>query len=230
MLREGADPIEEARQTLEAAERSGMPVDARLWLDDPPSSSYPACIAVKAAAEQGDPSPYLRRLREGFLCRRRKLDIGQALVEEARAVGGLDVERFRLGLASHATLEAFAADLDTAAAVAPEHQAPGAGRVVIPALEFLTSDGQTAAGVYGFSDYATLREAAIASGAVPPPDPGPPPSLEEALRHFGTMSTAEVASVCEWPGPRAPAELWRLAMEWRVRPERVGGDALWTLG
>ena len=40
----------------------------------PPRSSYPACLAVKAAAEQGDPGPYLRRLREGLMCRRRKLD------------------------------------------------------------------------------------------------------------------------------------------------------------
>ncbi len=165
MLREGADPLRQARQTLEAAGRASMPVDARLWLEGAPTSSYPACIAVKAAAEQADPGPYLRRLREGLMCRRRKLDTAESLIEEARALGGRDVERFRIALASHATLEAFGADLELAEAVAPEHQGPGTGRVRLPSLEFLTADGETARGVYGFSDYATLRDAALAVGA-----------------------------------------------------------------
>ena len=38
---------------LAVAARSGMPLDPRLWSERPPSSTYPACIAVKAAAEQG---------------------------------------------------------------------------------------------------------------------------------------------------------------------------------
>lgn len=229
MLREGADPLEHARQMLEASDRTGMPVDARPWLDGAPNSSYPACIAVKAAAEQGDPGPYLRRLREGLLCRGRKLDIGDSLVEEARAVGELDLERFRISLASHATLEEFGADLGLAAAVAPEHYAPGTGRVKLPSLEFLTDHADTVRGVYGFSDYATLRQAALAAGAAPTRQSGGPP-IEDALRRFGTMATVEVAAVCELPGPRGPAELWRLALEWRVKPERAGTGELWTLG
>ena len=53
-------------------------------------------MAVKAAAEQADDGGYryLRRLREGLMCERRKLDHAEALVEEA-ARPGLDVERFR---------------------------------------------------------------------------------------------------------------------------------------
>src|SRR5438094_9158547 len=58
------DPAQVALQALEASQSSGMPVDVRLWLRDPPTSSHPACIAVKAAAEQGDPGRYLRRLRQ----------------------------------------------------------------------------------------------------------------------------------------------------------------------
>jgi len=227
ILREGADPLQQARQTLEASDRTGMPVDARPWLDGAPTSSYPACIAVKAAAEQGDPGPYLRRLREGLLCRRRKLDTGDSLVEEARSLGGLDVDRFRIALASHATLEAFGADLELAAAVAPEHHAPGTGRVKIPSVEFLTADGEVVRGVYGFSEYATLRDGALEGGAAP--QSSGPPSIEDALLRFGTMATAEVASVCELPGPRAPAELWRLAVEWLVKPERLASGELWML-
>jgi predicted DsbA family dithiol-disulfide isomerase len=227
-VRGGADPLDRTRETLEASDRSGMPVDARLWLDDAPSSSYPACIAVKAAAEQGDPGPYLRRLREGLICRRRKLDTGDSLVEEGRTLGTLDVERFRIDLGSHAILEAFAADLELAGAVAAEHHAPGTGRVKLPSLEFLTGDGEPVGAVFGFSEHETLRDEALAAGAAAPARFSAPP-VEDALRRCGSMATAEVASVCDLPGPRAAAELWRLATEWRVRAERVGGGELWTL-
>jgi hypothetical protein len=202
-----------------------MPVDPRVWLADPPRSSHPACLAVKAAAEQGDPAPYLRRLREALQCRRRKLDTADALLASAREVPGMDVERLRLGLASHGVLEAFAADLDRCGAVPAEHHSPGTGRAKLPSLEFRGSDG-VVHGVYGPSDYGKLRAAAVAAGATPTPDPLP---IEDALRRFGTMSTAEVAAVCDLPGPRAPAELWQLALEWRVKPEHLGTGHLWSL-
>jgi hypothetical protein len=37
----------------------------------------------------------------------------------------------------------------------------------------------------------------------------------------------EVAAACDLPEPRAHAELWRLALEWRARPERRGTGHLW---
>jgi predicted DsbA family dithiol-disulfide isomerase len=226
MAREFGDAAELVRESLEAGDRGGMPVDPRLWFEGAPHSSYPACIAVKAAAEQDDPAPYLRRLREGFLCRRRKLDGADALIEEARATGGLDLERFRIDLGSHAILEAFGADLDRARAVAPQHHADGENRVKLPSLEFHDTDG-TVHGVYGYASYEALAAAAAAAGAERARTE--PPSVEEALGAFGAMATAEVASVCRLPGPRAPAELWRLATEWRVKPERLGSGELWTL-
>jgi putative protein-disulfide isomerase len=226
MAREFGDSEALVGEALNASARSGMPVDPRLWLEGGPRSSFPACIAVKAAAEQGDPGRYLRRLREGLQCRRRKLDSTEALVQEARAVEGLDVERFQIDLRSHAMLEAFGADLDRAKAVPLEHYAAGTERVELPSLEFRGAD-QVVHGVYGFAGYEELRAAALAAGAQPAG--ARTPSALQALRSFGTMSTAEVAAVCELPGPRAPAELWRMASEWLVTPERVGSGELWTL-
>ncbi len=225
MAREFGDAAALVRDSLDASDRSGMPVDPRLWLERPPRSSHPACMAVKAAAEQGDPAPYVRRLREGLLCRRRKLDSAEALVQEASMLPGLDVGRFRIDLGSHATLEAFAADLDRGAAVATEHRAPGQNRPILPSVEFEAADGQLH-GVYGFSDYETLRAATLAAGAQMTGDP--PPSVSQALRRFGTLASAEVAAVCGLPGPHAPAELWRLAVEWLATPERVGNGELWS--
>jgi putative protein-disulfide isomerase len=204
---------------LDVAEQGGMPIDPRLWRDAAISSSYPACMAVKAAAEQAPDGGYryLRGVREGLMCLRRKLDTTEALVEEARRAG-LDVERFRIDLGSHAIVEAFGNDLEETRGGAPE----GRERIPFPSVVF---DGGVAA--YEFTSYDELRGAAEAAGAARTGDPAP--GVLEALNRFGTMATAEVAAVCELPGPRAAAELWRLASEWQVRPVRVVTGELWEL-
>jgi predicted DsbA family dithiol-disulfide isomerase len=198
-------PLEQLRAWLDAAERSAMPVDARMWLDDPPKSSYPACLAVKAAAEQGRDAAYLRRLREGFAVEGRRLDTPDALVAAAGEVDGLHLERFRVDLGSNAIVELFGTDLDRARA-RPEQPAPR-----------WEVDGEVVEDVVG---------AVRAAGAAP----GPLPGVEDALRRFGRMTTAEVAAVCDLPGPRAPAELWRLALEWRVRPDAAPAPRFWSIG
>ena len=50
---------------LDAADRSRMPLDPRVWHEAPLRSTFPACMAVKAAAEQGPAAAgrYLRALR-----------------------------------------------------------------------------------------------------------------------------------------------------------------------
>src|SRR3954467_2179200 len=98
---------------LDVAEAGGVPIAPRLWREGPIGSSSPACMAVEAAAEQGEDAAgrYLRAVRGGLMCFRRKLDTTEALVEEARRAG-LDVERFRLDLSSNATVEAFGNDLE----------------------------------------------------------------------------------------------------------------------
>jgi hypothetical protein len=227
MRRSLDDPAHVALQALEASAATGMPVDARGFLVDPPQSSHPGCMAVLAAGEQGDPGPYLRRLRESLFCRRRKLDSADALVAEAQAVPGIDLERFRIDLGSHAVLERFGAQLERAKAAGRGEDDRTDGRVKLPSLEFRAAPGGEVHGVYGFSGYEELAGAARAAGAQPPG--AEPPGIEEALRRFGTMTTAEVAAVCALPGPRAPAELWQMAVQWRVAAEDRGTGPLWHL-
>lgn len=228
LAREFGPALELVGAWLDAADRSGMPVDPRLWLQHAPASSYPSCMAVKAAGEQAHAveAAYLRRLREGWACGRRRLDSADALVTEAREVPGLDVERFEVDLRSHGTVELFGADLDRAAGVDVAHHADGTGRVRLPSMEFRGPD-EEAHGVYGAQPYEAHRAAAEAAGAEF--TAGTPPTVEEALRRFGRMATPEVAAVCDLGGPRAAAELWRLAGEWRVRAERRLSGELWSL-
>jgi predicted DsbA family dithiol-disulfide isomerase len=224
-IREIAPAAREASEWLEASASSGMPVDVRLWLDGGPTTSYPACMAVKAAAEQGEPARYLRALREGFAFRRRRLDHAEAFESVARELGGLNLDRMRIDLGSHAILEAFGADLERARAVPEEHQSPERGRVKIPSIEFRGEDGEVR-GVYGPAPYEAYRDAAVAAGAELQDRPAP--GVEEALQRFGTMATVEVAAICDLPGPRAAAELWRLASAWRVRPDPTLGGEMWS--
>jgi putative protein-disulfide isomerase len=211
------DPPYEARMLdwLEHADRSAMPVDPRLWYEGPIRSTYPACMAVKAAAEQGAEAAarYLRALREGLMCFRRKLDVSEALIEEARGAG-LDAARFRVDLGSHAIVEAFGADLDEARALDPE-------RFTLPSFEIGSQV------LFGAQGYQALREAALAEGALPPG--GPAPDVPAALTRFRRMASVEVEAVCGLAVPPANAELWRLAAEWRVKPVRVLTGLLWEL-
>ena len=194
-----------AYDLVEAAAESGMPADARVFLRDPPTSTHPAGLAITAVAEQGDPGPYIRRLREAILLERRRMDTAPALLDAAREVGSLDLERLRIDFGSNAIVERFGADIERGRGVRTPAIAFGDGEPLPP---------------------ERWREAALAAGAEPADGF---PGVEEALRRFGALATPEVAAVCDLPGPRAPAELWRLALEWRVRPRRVTGGELWEL-
>lgn len=214
LVRALPDPVAMLGQVLDAAARSGMPVDPRLWLERPPASSQPASLAVKAAAEQGLDGRYLRVLREGIMCERRPLDTAAALVDAAGRVAGIDVARFASALRSSAIVEALGADVERAAAAAASP----------PALELRGEDG-IAHPVDDPGDPAALRAAALAAGG----EPGPLPSSLDALARFGRMATAEVAAVCDLPGPLAAAELWGAAAQWRVRPQRIVNGELWSV-
>ena len=223
------------RPWLEAAGESGMPTDPRAWFEGPIGSTYPACMAVKAAQEQGPEAGrrYLRSLREGIIALRRKLDTTEALVEEARGTG-LDVERFRVDLSSHAIVEAFGKDLDEARDIpAPVAEADaarcsqpmGVERVPLPTFRFASEGRDEPFWVFGSTTHGALREAAVSAGARPAD--APRPGVMEAVERFGRMALPEVAAVCDLPAPRAEAELAQLALEWRVRPVPVLSDRLW---
>jgi len=221
------------RRWLQAAEWGRMPLDPLIWHEGPLSSSYPACMAVKAAAEQSpddDGYRYLRALREGILCFRRKLDTTEALVEEARRTG-LDVQRFRIDLGSHAIVEAFGADLEltrnppeTARREGKVEQRHGGERLPFPSAVFIGEDGSEH-GVFGRAPYETWAAAAEAAGARRTREDQLSPL--EAVHRFGRIATAEVEAVCDLPTPRAAAKLWELASDWKLKPVRVLTGWLW---
>lgn len=207
LAREVDEPARLALELLDAAAASGMPVDARGWLADPPRSTYPACLAVLAAREQGRDASLLRVLREGFCLRRRRPDSRDALLAAAREVPGLDTVRFGVALESSATLEAFGDDL----AWAREHHA--GNHAFFVAGERVAPEG--------------LAPALEAAGATPG---SVRPGVAETLQDHGPLAGAEVAALCRLPLLRVTGELWRLALELGARAEPVGSGELWHPG
>ena len=224
-------PADHPRQIvswLEHAEQSRMPLDPLIWETAPLKSSYPASMAMKAATDQGQAERYLRALREGIFCERHKLDTPDALTDVA-ARTGLNVDRFKLDIASNSVVEAFGNDLEIARDISDEARAAGleatAGRerVPMPTLYFM-GEGGARHDVYGVATYADYREAARKAGAAPTDNRL---TVQEALARFGRMATREIEEVCGLKGPRAEGELWQLALDFEVKPTRVLTGWLW---
>ena len=221
-------------QWLNVAAETGMPFDPRIWVENPIRSTYPACMAVKAAAEQGSEAGYrfLRRLREGLMAERRRLDHAEAFVAEA-GPAGLDAKRFRIDLESNAITELFAADLDEVRDVPEEArqqgktgETEGRERVSFPSAVFVGGDGKRR-GVWGRQPYSAYREAALAAGASVVNE-GPLEPLD-ALERFGRLATVEAEALSERARPLVEAELWGLASEWKLKPVGVLTGTLWEM-
>jgi predicted DsbA family dithiol-disulfide isomerase len=134
--------------TREASAETGVPADERVWLENPPTTSYPACRAVKAAGLQDREAAYLHRLREGTFLHRERLDEDAALVAAARDIDGMDAERFAADLASEEVARLFETDRREALAACGDDR---------PALPAFSVDGGEPIGI------AELRDAVLAA-------------------------------------------------------------------
>lgn len=102
-------------------EVTGVDLDDTIWMEDPPWSSYPASIAVKAAELQSPATgeDYLRRLWRAVMTERRNIARRDVLLEVAEelasdAPNGFHLERFRRSLDGEAAQEALVADIKEA--------------------------------------------------------------------------------------------------------------------
>lgn len=217
---------------LNVSGQTGMPCDPRLWTADPITSTYPSCVAVEAASEQGWEAGYryLRRLREGLFCEQRKLDQRLPLLAEA-GPAGLDRERFEAALGSDEAMEAFHAHVREARDVPEEARranklshTEGKERLSFPSVVFVGADGARR-GVWGFQPLEAYREAALAAGAEQVNEGSLAPL--DAVARFGRLATHEAEVLGQSEGPDTCAELWRLAAAGKLRTRRALTGTLW---
>jgi putative protein-disulfide isomerase len=103
---------------MEASRVSGVPIHDRIWMEDPPASSYPACIAVKCAELQSSEAAeeYLRCLREAVMLNGRNIARREILLELGEILSSasphiFNFKKFKKDLHNDAGMNAFRDDL-----------------------------------------------------------------------------------------------------------------------
>ncbi|MGN6195135.1 MAG: DsbA family protein [Ginsengibacter sp.] len=110
-------PIQMGPVWMHAKQLSGMPIEQNIWMSDPPSSSYPACIAVKCAAFQSlrAEEHFLRMLREAVMIRGENISKEEVIFSLAEKLAAIDSEfkitRFKEDIKSDKALEALRKDV-----------------------------------------------------------------------------------------------------------------------
>lgn len=102
---------------MEAKHISGQPMEESIWIDAPINSSYPACMAVKAAENQSFVAgeAMLRELREAVMFKKKNIAEADVIVEIAEKLAEdkiLNFEAFDKCFFSEESAELFKADKD----------------------------------------------------------------------------------------------------------------------
>jgi len=113
-------PMQMGPVWYEAGLASGMQIYDKIWVTDPPASSYPACIAVKCAELQSPLAgvKYLRMIRDAVMLQGKNIARQDVLVSAAQSLannypGLIDIERFVQDLTINDNgIEAFRTDLN----------------------------------------------------------------------------------------------------------------------
>ena len=110
-------PIQMGPVWMHAAAIAGMHIDQNLWMRDPPSSSYPACVAVKAVGlqSQNAAADYLHLLWNACMNEGQNIARRQVLVEMAGMLADthdrFHLHRFTDDIQNGKAKEAFRDDL-----------------------------------------------------------------------------------------------------------------------
>lgn len=167
---------------------SGMPIRERIWMDDPPASSYPGCMAVKCAALQSPQAEeaLLRSLREAVMMEEKNIARQEVILQVAREVESrlptaFSYERFEQDLLRGAGYEPFRKDLQQVAYQKISR---------FPTLT-LTRSGGTGVIIVGYRPYVVLLEAlsVVAPGLKPVQNAL---GIEEYQRCWGSATEREL--------------------------------------
>ncbi|OCB75796.1 dithiol-disulfide isomerase [Flavobacterium piscis] len=89
-------PSDVAHHWDEASLHYEMPIDGNVWIEDPLESSYPSCIAVKAAQIQSKEKAitFMRMLREKLYLEKKNIAKWENIAESAQ-LAGLDINKLK---------------------------------------------------------------------------------------------------------------------------------------
>lgn len=231
-LNDVSRPVQMGPQWYQVRTLSGMPFDERIWFEDPPTSSYPAGIAVKAAEQQGAAAGerYLRRLREAVMVARRNIarqEVLQAIAADLAAEGVLDAEQFRHDLTAPAATDAFREDLK-------EVRWREIGRfptlILRNGRHDSNSDSSCAIILVGYRPYPVLLDAVMHIS----------PTLKRQetaddmvayIAHWGSLTTREIAEIADEDLPAAAQKLQAAAAAGALQGQALAHahQAIWRI-
>lgn len=146
-------PVQMGPVWMHASQISGVPIKYELWHKDPPSSSYPACIAVKCAMLQSDHAAelYLNYTREAVMNKGLNIAKPEVLLLLAKTLAAneisFDYHRFEDDWVKGAGCYAFVEDLK---------QTRQLGINRFPTLTINTSSENLT--VVGYKPYSTIHD------------------------------------------------------------------------
>ena len=177
-------PMQMGPVWLEASQASGMPINDKVWVTDPPASSFPACIGVKCAQLQSEVAgiKYLRLLREAVMLEGQNIAKQEVLVNIAKKLRDIiDLSKFEMDLTNNTGLEAFRKDWQ-------EVQNQNISR--FPSL-IVRGANQRAIMITGYRPYAVLLEAIKQVSPLIEPT-NPTPTAETYKQFWGNITQREI--------------------------------------
>jgi putative protein-disulfide isomerase len=212
------------------SERTGQPINEKLWEDIAPIrhfSTWPANIAAKAAFMQSEDVGfrYLRRLRRAALTERRIISDAEVYEELARETEGLDFDRFKKDVDGGAAQNQFMRDQEVCA----EWQAWG-----FPTMLFYKAGADVnnltpsnAVYVGGHREMSTYD--LVVHKLCPSIDTHAVRGEEELLKVYGPMTERELGQMHDRSKEQELAVLEGLERDGKVaRSERVRGN-IWSV-
>ncbi len=205
------------------ADQHRMPIDAdrmMAGLDDM-ESTWPACIAVKAAEMQGTAvgRRYLRALREAVYLDGRSIHRRSVQTEIASEIG-LDPERFAGALEDGSAERAFRRDRERCVT---------AGAMGFPTFEMRR--GGTSIRIEGWQPWEAMDEALrkLDPGLVPQTPEPTAAHVRELLRRQGRCATREITAIFGLTDDDAEILLEDLEARGEIARHEVGHGVMWQL-
>lgn len=211
-------PSDVATHWDEASLYYDMPIDGDVWLEHPLASSYPACIAFKAAQLQGEDKAlhFMRLMREAVFMHKQNIALLEVLIQIARQAN-LEPTKFEMDYNGKAR-DLFNEDLQLGRTM---------GVRGFPTLFFTSAQAQTQV-VYGSKPYADF-EAAILHVLPGTLKMQYAKSWQDLFAKYGSLTAREYAELSDSPRANAEAFLDGLCKEKKLQKFSTKNGAIWFL-
>lgn len=212
--------IDKAKAWEKTAKRTGMPCNGDVWLENPISTPFSACIAIKAAELQGKQigTKYLRKLREVLFLDKQNIEKEEVLLDCALKIEDIDIVEFKKDLNSEAAIKAFQCDLKTTKEMDVE---------CFPTLvvfnDNVEDEGLMVTGLYEYKVYVNVLQEILKEEV----KAERPQFLENFIKEHTFVATKEIAVVYDLSNEEVEKEMRKLALQQVVEQVPVKYGTFW---